>query len=69
MSAPYRLVPDEQVRTFGLAICERLGLDPNIVGERIDWAVVGGDGLAPVTLTVYLPADEVLAMFNGEART
>lgn len=64
MSSPHRPVPDEQARAFGVAVCHRLGLDPNIVGDNISWRV-GDEELAPVTLTVYLPADEVLAMFNG----
>lgn len=60
-----RPIPDEQARRFGLAVCARLGLDPAIVSEKIEWHVNGD--LAPVTLTVYLPADEVLAMFNGQS--
>lgn len=68
MSNPMRPIPDGQARAFGLALCERLGLDPGIVGDRIEWKVVGDEALAPVTLTVYLPADEVLDMFNGAGR-
>jgi hypothetical protein len=64
-----RPIPDPQRRAFGLAVCKRLGLDPSIVGDQMQWEVSGADELAPVTLTVYLPADEVLHMFNtGEAR-
>ena len=66
MSSPIVPVPNTQVRYFGLAVCERLGLDPAIVSDKIDWKVTEED-LAPVTFTVYLPADEVLAMFNGAA--
>ena len=65
MSAPRIPVPDERRRRFGLGLCERLGLDPAMVGEEFSWEVNGDDDLAPVTFTVYLPAADVLAMWNG----
>lgn len=65
MSKPYQPVPDTQQRAFGLALCDRLGLDPAIVGDDLRWEVVGGEELGKVTCTVYLPAQEILDMFNG----
>lgn len=61
-------VPPEQNRAFGLAVCKRLGLDPDVVSEIFHWEVAGGDDLGKIDLTVYLPADEILAMFNQAGR-
>lgn len=65
MSSPYRPVPNKQVQAFGLAICERLGIDPNLVGEQFHWEVTDGEELGRVDLSVYLPAQELLDMFNA----
>lgn len=67
MSAPFRPVPDEQMQAFGLAVCKRLGLDPELVGDRIHWKVTGGEPLGTVSFEVYLPSQEILDMFNGAA--
>lgn len=71
MSRPSRTIPDEQVRRFNLAVCKRLGIDPEIVAEtnfKADLLVVGGEefGRLSVSFDAYLPADEILALFNGE---
>lgn len=73
MSQPMRPVPDEQTRSFNVALAERLGLDPKIIAEskfKADWTVVGGEefGKVSVSFDAYLPATEILAMFNGEIR-
>lgn len=60
-------VMPEQRRRFGLAVCERLGLDPAIIGEQFDWKVMGDEELGQITFTVFLPGDEILAMWNGAA--
>jgi hypothetical protein len=52
---------------FGLAVCERLGLDPAIVSDNLS-ATTTNDDLSPITLTVYLPTDELIAMMLA-ART
>ena len=73
MSRPSMPIPDEQVRRFNHAVCERFGLDPSIIGEsgfKADFQVMGGEELGKVSVSfdAYLPADEILAMFNGTAR-
>lgn len=68
MSNPSRPIPPEQARVMHLAICERLGVDPNIVGDDMRWEVVGGEELGRVHLTAYLPAEELIAMFNQAGR-
>lgn len=67
MSSPIVPIPDEQALAFGRALCERLGLDPEIVGDKVHWHIEGDEELAEIYLKVYLPAEEVLAMFNGAA--
>ncbi|HEX8489312.1 MAG TPA: hypothetical protein VF642_12260 [Propionibacteriaceae bacterium] len=62
-----RPVPKAQDRRFGLAVCERLGLDPALVKSPLDWEVVGGEPYGQIHFTVHLPAEEILAMFNGAA--
>lgn len=62
-------VPERQVRAFDKAVAERLGLDPTIIGDDFNahWTTYGDEelGKVKVTFTAYLPADEILAMFNG----
>lgn len=65
MSSPTRPIPPGQDRRFGRAVCERLGIDPAIVGDDLRWQVIGGEELGRITLTAYLRADEILAMFNA----
>lgn len=62
-----RPITPEQRKNFGLALCERLGLDPKIVNERIDWYVAGDEEFGKIALTVYLPAQEILDLWNGAA--
>ena len=69
MSEPIR-IPKRQIRAFDRAVAERLGLDPTIIGDDFlaHWTV--GDeelGKVKASFTAYLPADEILAMFNGFA--
>lgn len=75
MSGPLP-IPRPQVTAFNLAMAKRLGLDP---AEIIDdfhanfktGAANTPDGdMTKVTFSgsVYLPTDEVLAMFNGAGR-
>lgn len=61
MTVTTKSVSEEQ-RRFGLAVCERLGLDPSIVVDDLRATAWGGDDLSPVTLTVYLPTDDVIRM-------
>lgn len=73
MSSPARPVLDEQARAFDRAVCERLGINPAIVGEHsfnAGFTVDSGEefGELHVTLTAHLPANEILAMFNGVKR-
>jgi transcriptional regulator with XRE-family HTH domain len=62
--SPTRPVVSETQRAFGLAVCQRLGLDPAIVSDDFHSHTTGED-LSPVTFTVYLPTDEVIAMMLG----
>jgi hypothetical protein len=68
MSQP--IVPQRQVRAFDLAMAKRLGLDPEKITDGFTASFRTGKGedndMAEVTFsgTAYLPADEVLAMFN-----
>lgn len=73
MSGPTRPIPTEQARAFDRAIADRLGLDLGIVGDdfHVNFTVTGGDDLGKlsVSFSAYLPADEILEMFNGAARS
>lgn len=65
MSNPTTPIPPAQVQAFGRAACERLGIDPAIVSaDDFHWEVVGDEDLGKVSLTAFLPADELLEMFN-----
>lgn len=73
MTRPSRVIPDTQARAFDRAVCERLGINPEIVRAhdfRAHFDVSGDEELGElhVTLTAYIPADEILAMFNGAGR-
>lgn len=68
-----QLVPEAQSQAFNVALCERLGLDPAIVSGRdfrANLTVVAGEDLGEVNLSfkVYLPAEDLMAMFNGAGR-
>lgn len=67
MSNPMTPVPDEQARAVQLALCERLGLDPAEV-SHIGWEAVAGETHAKLTVTAYLPENEVREMFNAAGR-
>jgi hypothetical protein len=73
MRAPRQYVPLEQSIAFNRAIAERLGLDPAIISGndfRADIEVMGGEelGKVSVSFTAYLPADELVEMFNTAGR-
>ncbi|MEP7738551.1 hypothetical protein ABKW28_12915 [Nocardioides sp. 31GB23] len=70
MSFPQRAVPDEQARAFDRAVCKRLGIDSAIVAEHTfsaGFEVTSGERLGKliVSLDAYLPADEIVAVFNA----
>lgn len=62
-----RPVTPEQNRRFGLAVCKRLGLDPELVAATFTWSVVSGEDKGSINFTVHLPAQEVLDLWNGAA--
>lgn len=64
--SPSRYVPPAQTTAFHRAICERLGIDPALVSES-DFHVemMGGEELSPVTLTAFVPTEDLIAMFNA----
>lgn len=68
MAAPFRPVPSAQLLAFGQRVCAYIGVSPEIVvnDESFDWEVYGGDKLGFVQFKVALPAEDILAMFNGE---
>ena len=73
MSTPSRPIPDEQTRAFNLAVCKRLGIEPDIIADhnfRADFTVSSGEefGQLNVSFTAYLPADEILGMFDRAGR-
>ena len=70
MSAPTVPIPTRQSAAFNRAVAERLGLDPSVITRdnfRADVEVVSDEelGKVSVSFTAYLPADELLAMFNA----
>lgn len=64
MSSPIPLTREES-RAFHVAVCERLGIDPNVVQESdFNVEVTAGDELGRVSLTAWLPAEELMALMN-----
>ena len=62
MSSPYsHPIRREQLRAFDLAVCKRLGLDPEEV-SNINFETHGEH--ATLSITAHLTTDEVLLMFN-----
>lgn len=56
-------LPDEQALTFGRAVCHRLGIDPSIVGAgSLSVDVAPNNEFGAVSLTAYLPAEELLSL-------
>lgn len=59
-------IPSPQSAAFSLAVCTRLGLNPE---EVSDVAVgSGGDELATITVTAHLPERDVVDLFNTAGR-
>jgi hypothetical protein len=58
-------IPSEQSKRFDLALAKRLGMNPEEV-TRID--VECDDRDARLTIHAYLPAAEVVEMFNAAGR-
>ena len=56
-------VPDEQTLAFGRAVCLRLGIDPSLVDAgSLSVDVPAGGDQGAITLTAYLPAEELLTL-------
>lgn len=64
MSGVSQIIPSAQAAAFDLALCERIGVSPDLV-TNISAEVNDQAGLARVVVTLHLPADDVVAMFNA----
>lgn len=63
MPPRFESVPDEQTLAFGRAVCRRLGIDPRLVDAgSLSVDVPAGGDQGAITLTAYLPADELLLL-------
>lgn len=61
-------VPTEQSKAFMIAICERLGINPDEVRKDTMNLTWGTDPYATIHVELFIPSSEVFDIWNNVAK-